>query len=111
MKAGLAVEVVQVGADELAVLHADAGVVDEIGHAPRGVDPVEGTVGRARLGLDDLDPVLEALLGHHDPCQPRVRRRERDVELHRFPLTGWYPHGRPLMGSRQGNTGRDVIPV
>ena len=60
MKARLAVEAVEIGADELAVLHADAGIVDEVGHAARGVDPVVGAAGGARLGLDDLDPVLRA---------------------------------------------------
>src|SRR4051794_40942 len=83
MKARLAAEAVQVGADELAVLHADAGIVDEVRHAPRGVDPIVRAVGRARLGLDDFDPVLEALLDDQDARQPRIWRRERDVD---FPL-------------------------
>jgi hypothetical protein len=86
MKARLAVEAVQVGADELAVLRAHAGIVDEVRYAPRRVDPIVGAVGCARLGLDDFDPVLKALLDDQDACQPRVWRRERDVELHDFPL-------------------------
>jgi hypothetical protein len=33
VEAGLAIKAVEIGTDELAVLHTDAGVVDEIWHA------------------------------------------------------------------------------
>src|SRR5262249_3141563 len=65
-----------------AVLHADPGIVEEVGHAARWIDAIVRAVRRARLGLDDLDPVLEALLDHHDAGEPGVRRRVGDVKLH-----------------------------
>ena len=57
MEPRLAVETVEIGADELAVLHADAGIVDEVGHAARGIDLIVGAAGGARFRLDDLDAV------------------------------------------------------
>lgn len=43
MELRLPVETVEVGADELAVLHTHAHVVDQVGHAPGGVDLIVGT--------------------------------------------------------------------
>ncbi|MGA8001302.1 MAG: hypothetical protein WCA05_06605 [Pseudolabrys sp.] len=37
VEAGLTIEAVEIGADELAVLHADAGIVDEIGTRPEAL--------------------------------------------------------------------------
>ena len=59
MEARLTIEAVEIGADELAVLHANAGVIDEIGNAARGVDLVVRAVCGARFRLDDLDAILE----------------------------------------------------
>src|SRR5262249_55200786 len=68
---------------ELAVLHADADVVDEIGHAAGGVDLIVGAAGGAGLGRDDLDAILELLLDHHDARQACIGGRQCDVKLHR----------------------------
>ena len=69
----LTVEVVEVGANELAVLHANAGIIDEIGHATRGVDLIVRTARSTRFRLDDLDAILECLLyDNNDARQPRV---------------------------------------
>src|SRR5262249_15464600 len=57
MEQRLAIEAVEVSANQRTVLHAHAVIVDEIGHAAGGVDLVVGAAGRARLGLDDLDSV------------------------------------------------------
>ena len=59
VEARLAIEAVEIGADELAVLHANAGIIDEIGNAARGVDLIVGAVRSARFRLDDLDAVLQ----------------------------------------------------
>ena len=45
VEARLAIEAVEIGADELAVLHANAGIIDEIGHAARGVDLIVRAAG------------------------------------------------------------------
>jgi hypothetical protein len=57
MESRLAIETVEIGADELAVLHADARVVNEIGHTARRIDLIVGAAWRARLRLDDFDAV------------------------------------------------------
>src|SRR5262249_12178646 len=82
VEARLAVEGVEISADELAVFHADAGIIDEIGHAAGGVDPIVGTAGGACFRLDGLDAVLERLLDDDDAREPSVRRAVCDVELH-----------------------------
>src|SRR6266568_3595721 len=74
MQARLAVEAVKIGADELAVLHADAGIVDEVGHAAGGVDLVVGAIRYARLRSDHLDAVLQTFLEHYDARQSRIGR-------------------------------------
>src|SRR6516165_8907964 len=38
METRLAIQVVQIGTDELAVFHADAGIIDQIGDAAGGID-------------------------------------------------------------------------
>src|SRR5262245_18150296 len=58
VKARPSIEAVEIGADELAVFDADAAIVDQIGHATRGVDQIVGTATRACFRLDDLDAVL-----------------------------------------------------
>jgi hypothetical protein len=45
MEARLAVEAVEIGADELAVFHANAAIIDQIGHAAGGIDLIVGTAG------------------------------------------------------------------
>ena len=49
VQARFTVEVVEVGTNELAVLHANAGIVDEIWHAARGVDLIVRTALGARF--------------------------------------------------------------
>jgi hypothetical protein len=66
VEARLTIEAVEIGADELAVLHANAGIVDEIGHATRGVDLIVRTARSTRFRLNDLDPILERLLYDND---------------------------------------------
>src|SRR5262249_37186998 len=68
----LVVEAVQIGTDELAVLHTNAGIINEIRYAAGGIDLVIWTVTGARLGLDDLDAVLERLLYNDDAREPSV---------------------------------------
>jgi hypothetical protein len=82
VEARLAVEGVEISADELAVFHADAAIIDEIGYAAGGVDPIVGTAGRACFRLDDLDAVLERLLDDDDAREASVRRAVCDIELH-----------------------------
>ena len=72
MEARFTVEVVEVGANELAVLHANAGIVDEIGHATRWIDLIVRTALGARFRLNDLDAVVKRLLYDNDARQPRV---------------------------------------
>src|SRR5262245_36665193 len=57
MEPRLCVETNEIGADELAVLHADARVVNEIGYTARRVDLIIGTAWGARFCLDDLDAI------------------------------------------------------
>src|SRR5689334_14001473 len=76
---------VQIGADDLAVLHAETGVIDEAGHAPRRTDQIEGTVRKARLRRDDLDALFKTLLQHEDARQPRVGRGERNMSFIAIP--------------------------
>ena len=42
MEPRLAIEAVEVGANQLTILHADASIVDEIGHAARRIDLIVG---------------------------------------------------------------------
>src|SRR6516165_3636498 len=74
VEARLAVEAIEVGTDELAVFHADAGIVDQIGHAAGWIDPIVGTAGRTCFRLDDLDATLERLLDDNDARKAGVRR-------------------------------------
>jgi hypothetical protein len=83
MQAGLTVETIEIGADQLAVLHPYAGVVDQVRYTARWADLIVGAVLHARLGLDDLDAILQPLLHHHDAREPRVWRAICHVELHR----------------------------
>jgi hypothetical protein len=73
VKARLTIEAVEIGANELAVLHANAGIIDEIGHATRGVDLIVRTARSTCFRLEDLDAILECLLHDNDTRQPRVR--------------------------------------
>ena len=82
MKARLAVEGVEISADELAVFHADAGVIDQIGHAAGGVDLIVRTAGGTCFCLDDLDAILERLLDDDDARKAGVGRAICDIELH-----------------------------
>jgi hypothetical protein len=66
VEARLTIEAVEIGADELAVLHANAGIIDEIGHATRGIDLIVRTARSARFRLEDLDPILECFLYDND---------------------------------------------
>jgi hypothetical protein len=66
VEARLTVDAIEIGADELAVLHAETSIVDEIGHAARGVDLIVRTVQGARFRLDNLDAILERLLYDDD---------------------------------------------
>src|SRR5574338_1262632 len=70
VKPGLAVETVEIGTDELAILHANAGVIDKIGYAARGVDRVVRAFTGTRLCRYDFNPVLERFLYNDDACQP-----------------------------------------
>ena len=82
MEARLAIEAVEIGADELAVFHANAGLIDQIGHAAGGIDLIVGTVGGARFCLDDLDAVFKRLLKDDDAREASVWRAVCDIELH-----------------------------
>jgi hypothetical protein len=53
VEARLVVEAVEVGADELAIFHADASVIDQIGRASRGINLIVGTAGGACFSLYD----------------------------------------------------------
>jgi hypothetical protein len=57
----LTVEAIEIGADELAVLHANAGIVNQKGHAARGIDLIVGTARGTRFRLDNLNAVLKCL--------------------------------------------------
>ena len=81
MELRLPVETVEVGADELAVLHTHAHVVDEVGHAPGGVDLIVGTTRSARFRLDYFDVVRQALFQDEDARQPRIWGSVCDVEI------------------------------
>src|SRR5258708_16881524 len=83
MEAGLTVETIEIGAYQLAVLHPYAGVVNQVRYTARWADLIVGAVLHARLGLDDLDAILQSLLHHHDAREPRVWRAICHVELHR----------------------------
>ena len=74
MEARPAVQAVEKRADELAVFHADTGVIDQIGYAAGGIDLIVGTAGHAGFRLDDLDAVLECLLDDDDTREAGVRR-------------------------------------
>jgi hypothetical protein len=73
VEALLAVEAVEVGADELTVFHAAAGIVDEIRHAAGGIDLIVGTAGGTCFRLDNLDAILERLLDDNDARKAGVR--------------------------------------
>ena len=77
MQARLAVKVVEVGADDLAVLHPQAVAGDQERHAAGGIDAVVGAVGRAGLGLDDLDAIFEGLFDDDDAGEAGVGARCR----------------------------------
>src|SRR4029078_2711985 len=49
VKPWLAIEPVEIGTDELAILHANARVIDKIGYAARGVDLIVRTFTGKRL--------------------------------------------------------------
>ena len=82
MEARLAIETVEIGANELAVFHADAGLIDQIGHAAGGIDLIVGTARGACFRLDDLNMVLERLLDDDDARDAGVRRAVCDIKLH-----------------------------
>src|SRR5262249_32091951 len=82
METGRAIDSIEVGADELAVLHADAVVIDQIGHPTRRVDLVVGTADGARLGFKDGDAIGELFLQYEDASKPGIGRSIGDVELH-----------------------------
>src|SRR6266498_4068463 len=81
VEARLAVEVVEVSADELAVFHANAGIIDQIGHAAGGIDLIVGTAGSACFRFDGLDAVFERLLDDDDAREASVRRAVCDIEF------------------------------
>jgi hypothetical protein len=68
VKPWLVVEVVEIGTDKLAILHANASIIDEVGYAARGIDLVVRAVTGTRLCLDNLDAVLERFLYNNDAC-------------------------------------------
>src|SRR5262249_26607444 len=82
MEARLAVEAVEIGADELAVFHANAAIIDQIGHAAGGIDLIVGTAGGACFRLDNLDAVFERLLDDDDAREASVWRAVCNIELH-----------------------------
>ena len=82
-KSRLAVEMIEVGADDCGFFQADAVVTDEIGDATRWIDAVVRTVRQTCLRDDDFDATLQSLLENHDSCNARVGRARRDVELHK----------------------------
>jgi hypothetical protein len=62
----LTVEAIEIGTDELTVLHAKAGLIDKIRYAARGVDLIIRADGCSRFCLDNLDAILEGLLYDKD---------------------------------------------
>jgi hypothetical protein len=62
----LTVKAIEIGADELAVLHANAGIINQKGHAARGIDLIVGTARGTRFRLDNLNAVLESFLKNED---------------------------------------------
>src|SRR5262249_28328794 len=62
----LTIEAVKIRADELAVFHANARIIDKVRHAPRWIDLIVRTVGGARRRPDDLGAVLERLFQHEN---------------------------------------------
>ena len=48
------------------VLHANAGIINQKGHAARGIDLVVGTARGTRFRLDNLNAVLESFLKNED---------------------------------------------
>jgi hypothetical protein len=77
----LAVQVIEVRANQRGLLHPDAVVAHEIGDAAGWIDAVVGTVGRPCLRDDRLHPAFQSLLENHDPRHARVGRTGGDVEL------------------------------
>jgi len=73
VEARVAVEAVEIGADELAVLCANASIIDQIRHATGRVDPIVGAIGGARARVDNLDAALELLLQDDDARETGVR--------------------------------------
>src|SRR5574339_283632 len=82
LQRGLAVELVEVGANHARLFHADAVIAHQVGDTPRWVDLVVGTARLPGLREDDLHAAFQALLEHHDPRHARVRGARRAVELH-----------------------------
>ena len=82
MEPRLTVKAIEIGADELAVLHAIAGIINQKGHAAGGIDLIVGATRRTRFGLDNLNAVLKFLLQDEKARQACVWRVERDIELH-----------------------------
>src|SRR3990172_2879659 len=78
----VAIEVIEVSADDCGFLQPHAVVTDEIGNATRWINGVVGTVRKTCLCGDDLDSALQPLLMNHDACDARVGRARGDVELH-----------------------------
>jgi hypothetical protein len=62
----LTVETIKICTDELTVLHAKTGLVDEIRYAARGVDLIIRAAGGSRFRLDNLNAILECLLYDKD---------------------------------------------
>ena len=81
MEARLAIEAIEIGADELAVFHPNASIIDQIGHAARGIDLIVATAG-VRVFIDDLDAVFERLLDDDDSREASVWRAVRDIQLY-----------------------------
>src|SRR5579859_5036132 len=92
MEAGLAVEAVEIRANDLAVLKANSGIINEVGHPAGRINLIIGTVDGARLGLDDFDAFTQPLFDNQNARQPRIGRTRCDVKLHRF----WAPTVPPL---------------
>src|SRR6266576_1606057 len=79
----IAVEVIEVGADDCRIFKSYAVVADEIGDATRWIDTVVRTVRATCLCADDFDSARQSLLDNYDSCNARVGRAWGDVELHK----------------------------
>ena len=74
--------VIEVRADDSGFLERNTVVAQQIGHSPRWIDGVVGTIRNACLGDDRLDAVLQSLLQNNDPRHARIRGAGGDVQLH-----------------------------